>query len=190
MQNYEAMLETSVKAPPQFKPESAVTGKGYRGVYEEHHDRAKLWAPKQEHGAWVPFVIEPMAESILAWVMARVEEPESPIGFLAEAQFQPLLDRWARAEARRMRLEGYVMMAGEIDERGNPHRVMETLTVWEKRSAAHAERLGLDPLALAKIRRELAELHREEDAVHALSELQAKYARRPRPEVLDGEVGG
>lgn len=152
----------------------------------------RIWAPMQaESGAWVPYVIEPMAESILAWALDRAQEPGSPIAFLAEAQFQPLLDRWARAEARRMRYEGHIAESGgEFDAEGNPHKLMDQLVVWEKRSTYHAERAGLDPLALAKIRRELAELHKEEDAVHALSELQQKYARRPKPQVIDGQIDG
>ena len=186
MQVWESKREKRVVAPPwKMRPWEGEVPHSLAGVYEQAC--GEMWAPKNEHGAWAPYVIEPMAASILAWVMERVREPESPIAFLAEAQFQPLLDKWARAEARRMRFEGYIAQFGEVDERGNAHRLMETLVAWEKRSATHAERLGLDPLALARIRRELAELHKEEDAVHALAELQAKYARR-RPEVIEGRV--
>lgn len=188
-QLWEIAQETApVKAPAwkkeRVKPDEV--GATLTQQYEEAHAK-QMWAPGYEHGAWTAYVIDPMAASILAWVKQRIDEPGSPIEFLREVQFEPLLDKWARAEARRMRFEGYIQQFGELDERGNAHRLMDQLVAWEKRSTSHAERLGLDPLALAKIRRELAELHKEEDAVHALTELQQRYARR-RPEVLDGKA--
>lgn len=132
------------------------------------------------HGAFTPYVVEPMAEGILAWLMEQAERPGSPIAFVAAEHFAPTLDKWARSEARRMRFEMNVAEHGEFETDGKTRPILEQLVQWDKRSANYAERLGLDPPSLAKIRLQLAEAHREEDAAEVMGDLQKKYAKRLR----------
>jgi hypothetical protein len=124
------------------------------------------------------YVIEPVAESILVWLLAQAEQPGSPIAFVAAPYFAPTVDKWARAEARRIRYEAELQEQGEFDDEGKPRPMMEMLSVWDKRAAYYAASLGLDPPSLAKIRYHLAEAHREEDSVVVMRELQGKYAAR------------
>lgn len=154
----------------------------------EHNARIgwKPWGEKRTnltHGATSPTVIEPMAEEIIAWIKEEAARPGSPISFVAEPQFAPALDKWARAEARRLRFEENVEAHGEFDGFGKPRPVLTQLEAWDKRSAYYATTLGLDPASLARIRKDLAEMYREETGVHHLQELQAKYTNkggRPR----------
>lgn len=146
-------------------------------------DRPRYQPWPRTHGAGSPSVIEPMADGILAWLLDLAERPNSPIAFVVQEQFAPTLDKWARAEARRLRYEQHLADHGEFEESGDVRPMMGQLLAWEKRAASHAAALGLDPPSLARIQKDLAELHREEDAAQAMSELQAKYARR----VIDQE---
>ncbi len=155
-----------------------------------HPARGYRWPSFQtEHGAHTPSIIEPLARDLVAWLLEQAAKPGSPIAFVAEEHFSPTLDKWARAEARRMRYEADIADHGEFDERGNQRPVAQALVTWEKRSAYHAERLGLDPFALAKIRRDRAadpdvELHQVQ------RELIEKYGRPRRHAAQDGAEHG
>src|ERR1700738_140124 len=83
--------------------------------------------PKPTHGVYAPYVIEPVAETVLAWVTEVASMENSPVAFLAQEQFRPALDRWARSEARRLRLEDYVMEHGEMDDYGSAMPAMASL---------------------------------------------------------------
>lgn len=132
------------------------------------------------------YTIQPQAGGIVAWLMEEAGRPGSPIDYLLEPQFQVAIERWANAEARRMRLEQALFEKGEFDAFGRPSPVLDALAQWDKRCGYYGERLGLDPKALANIHRNLQELHRERDADKTIVDLQQKYKRRF--EVLeDGE---
>jgi hypothetical protein len=137
-------------------------------------------------GTSVPAVIEPMVMGILEWVLTKAREPGSVIAYLLEEQYQITLDKWARAEARRIRFEGYLDEVGENTSEGR--RTLEQLTSWDKRSAYYSERLGLDPPSLIKIRRDLGELHREMEGDKVLIDLQAKYGKKAKVVVVEGDV--
>ena len=77
-----------------------------------------------------------------------------------------------------MRFESNVAEYGEFEDNGHTRPILEQLVQWDKRAGNYAEKLGLDPPSLAKIRLALAEAHREEDAAQTMGELQGKYAKR------------
>lgn len=137
-------------------------------------------------GTSVPAVIEPMVMGILGWLMGKAQEEGSVMAYLLEEQYAITLDKWARAEARRIRFEGYVDEVGERSAEGR--RALEQLASWDKRSAYYGERLGLDPPSLIKIRRDLAELQREMEGDRVLVDLQAKYGKKAKVVVVEGDV--
>ncbi|HWC39686.1 MAG TPA: hypothetical protein VG476_14205 [Acidimicrobiales bacterium] len=142
-------------------------------------------------GAGTDVTIAPEAGRIVTWLYEEAQKPGSPIGYVTEPQFAPAVEKWANSEARRMRLEADCNVNGEFDGFGRPRTALTSLERWEKISGYHAERLGLDPRSLAQIRRDLAELHREQDAVSTATDLQRKYARRPEAVIeTDAEEDG
>lgn len=166
--------------PASGMPASGIPAFG-PSVVSEHPWRAWSWGTTlSTHAAFTPYVIEPMAEGILAWLMEQAQRPNSPIAFVAAEHFAPTLDKWARAEARRMRFEQNISEYGEFEDDGSARPILEQLVQWDKRAGNYAEQLGLSPPSLAKIRTQLAEAHREEDAARVIVELQGKYAKRIR----------
>lgn len=145
--------------------------------------RGYTWAPfGQAAGTSVPAVVEPMVIGILEWLHDQARQKRSPIAYLLEEQYSITLDKWARAEARRMRFETYVEEVGEHTAEGR--RALEQLTAWDKRSAYYGERLGLDPPSLISIRRGLGELRREDEADRVSVDLKEKYGRANKKVVV------
>ncbi len=142
-----------------------------------------------QHGAHTPSVIEPLARDLVGWLLAQAAKPGSPIAFVADEHFSPTLDKWARAEARRMRYEADIEAHGEFDEHGSQRPVALALVTWEKRATFHASALGLDPPSLARIRKDMA-VDVASEVARTQAELIEKYGRPRRHAGQDGAEHG
>ncbi len=141
------------------------------------------------HGAHTPSIIEPLARDLVGWLLAQAAKPGSPIAFVADEHFSPTLDKWARAEARRMRYEAEIDANGEFDAAGNQRPVALALMAWERRSTFHASALGLDPPSLARIRKDMA-VDVASEVARTQAELIEKYALPRRQPAQDGGEHG
>jgi hypothetical protein len=161
-------------SPPRVPGGGSASASGMPATGNTNYE----WKPfDREHGAYATQVVEPMAAAILEWLMQQAEKPGSPLAFICEEFFAPGLNRWATAEARCLRLRSYLAEKGELED-GRERPALETLYKWEKVSAHYAQLFGLDPPSLARIRRDLAELTKEEGNLKVLEELRGKYAKR------------
>lgn len=93
-------------------------------------------------------LVMPEAEAILAETVAEV-------GYLADPSYRPALEAWAIAVAWCDRLGRWVEEHGAIEESGKVKPVLDHLRLWQQRASAEADRLGLTPLARAKLGRDV-----------------------------------
>jgi hypothetical protein len=127
-------------------------------------ERGYSWPPFQpghklsmRHGAFSARVVDALAEQITAWALSLAAEPGSPIAHLGGEHFLPSILAWARDEARVLRLEDDVAEHGMFDGEGQERAVARMLERWSLRAESKRQRLGLDPLSLARLRRDLVE---------------------------------
>lgn len=117
--------------------------------------RGYSWLPLQpghelslRHGVWSARKIDPIALGLAAGVVAdRPDLKPYPEAVMA----------WARAEARCMLADDYIVEHGLLDADGEPRGVLSHLVRFENLAARLRERLGLDPLSEPQLARERAE---------------------------------
>lgn len=133
--------------------------------------------PALQHGARSSLVTDPLAAELAAALL----EDRPDLG-----QYPESVRAWARAEARCVLLEDYHTREGFLDPGGNV-RGGGRVDRFEAQAARLRERLGLDPLADAALRKAQAE------AVHLVADLEQIRAKgravleRRRAELAVGE---
>lgn len=131
---------------------------------ERHPARGYTWPPFEEgntaavtHGAYSPRRVDPLADGLVAGVLVAAGEPGAPTAYLMEPSYRPALWAWARCEARVQLVTEWLMDHGDdVNEKGEVVPAAEYLRRWEAQALKHRERLGLDPLARAKLGKDLA----------------------------------
>ncbi len=103
----------------------------------------------RKHGAHSSTIVEPRARAVLAAL-----EAEAPVWL--HAVDRAALEAWARAEARCGILRDWVDERGLLDPKGKPTGAAELLLRCERQAADLRGRLGLDPLARARLGRDTA----------------------------------
>jgi len=114
------------------------------------------------HGVWSDRRIDPVAVELTAAVFA--DRPDLKA-------YPEVVAAWARAEARCLLIDGYLVQHGLVDDTGKPHPILAHVVRFENLAARLRERLGLDPLSDAQLARERVE------ATHAAVDLDALRAR-------------
>lgn len=114
-----------------------------------------------EHGARSERRVDPLAAELAAALLE--DRPDL-------ASYPESVRAWARAEARCLLLEDYHARVGFLDEDGNV-RGGGRVDRYEAQAARLRERLGLDPLADATLRKAQAE------AVHLVADLEQIRAK-------------
>lgn len=117
--------------------------------------RGYSWPPFQpgnqiglRHGAFSPRRLEPLADELLE----RAIGSES---YLAEPDYRPALEAWARAEARCILVAEWLAENGILDGRGRPRPAADYAIRLERLASEHRARLGLDPLSRARLGRDV-----------------------------------
>lgn len=126
----------------------------YRGPVMGVPARRYSWEPFQpghtvslRHGAYSPRRVDPLAAEYAALI-----EPES---YLADPSYAPAVWAWARAEARCTLLAEYLADRDLLDAKGRPLPAMELVIRMERLAAEARARLGLDPLARARLGKDI-----------------------------------
>jgi hypothetical protein len=111
-----------------------------------------------QHGAWSPRKVDPLAQEVVAMVLA---DPAN--GHAAQPRHRFALWAFARAEAQCQLLTEYLMKAGEDADNGlgdlDSDRVRTAYLLLhraEARATTQRTRLGLDPLSAARLGRDRA----------------------------------
>jgi hypothetical protein len=117
-----------------------------------------------KHGSYSPRRVDPIAADLVERVVA--EAVGSDTQYLATASYRPALVAWARCEARVQLLYEYLGRLtdydpdtgrpGDVDADGAVRPSAELLVKLEGQALKHRERLGLDPLARARLGRDVA----------------------------------
>lgn len=132
------------------------TGKGGRRGYSwppfEPGNEVALTA-----GYRSPRRVDPIADALSAWVLSL-----DGLDHLREPRFVPAVAAWARAEAVVLLLSDYaagmaVEQATVPAKKGASSSPLEILRAWEETAARRRAQLGLDPMAAARLQRELVE---------------------------------
>jgi hypothetical protein len=93
-----------------------------------------------------------MAEQLL--VLA--DQPGSVVAYLAEESYRPAVWAWARCEARIQLVTEYLLdRGGDLDADGEVRPAARLLEALERRAENLRARLGLDPLARARLGRDV-----------------------------------
>lgn len=108
------------------------------------------------HGSYSPRKVDPIAEELVAGVLA-----DPATGYLRAGQWRPALWAWARAEAQVQLLTEYLAKAAEEANDGvgdlDRDRVRTAYLLLhraETRATTGRTRLGLDPLSAARLGRD------------------------------------
>lgn len=101
-------------------------------------------------GAWSRRIADARAEDILAQVRPVLPD------YLQAPAFTPSLVAWAVAEAKVELLSARLEETGYFREDGEPRRMLEELRHWTRRASEERDRLGLSPLARARLGRDVA----------------------------------
>jgi len=117
--------------------------------------------PALQHGARSGLITDPLAAELAATLLE--DRPDL-------ATYPESVRAWARAEARTILLEDYHARVGFLDPDGNV-RGGGRVDRYEAQAARLRERLGLDPLADATLRKAQAE------AVHLVADLEQIRAK-------------
>ena len=133
-------------------------------AFEPQAARRYSWEPftpghtkSLKHGAWSPRRVDPLATELLDAVIADASAPGSSIVYLTEPAYRPALVAWARVEARVQLVSTWLAdHEGDIDDEGNVRPAADLLTKLDAQALKHRERLGLDPLARARLGRDVA----------------------------------
>jgi hypothetical protein len=127
--------------------------------------RGYSWPPFEKgnekalrHGAYSPRRVEPLAAELVEAMRAQVVAEGSTTGYLAEPSFQFSLWAWARAEAKVQLLEEYLADRGSVglDADGEVSGAAKLLVRYEATAERARDRLGLSPLARARLGRDVA----------------------------------
>lgn len=127
------------------------------------------------HGAYSPKVVDPIAGELVTGILA---DPLVP--YLREQAYQAAVWAWARAEARVIALSTWLAERGDgsgMESDGKVAPALSALATWEKVAAGHRTRLGLDPLARAKLGKDIAGA-KQADAVAMLTQMREDYERQ------------
>ena len=103
-----------------------------------------------KHGAYSPRVVEPIARRLL-------DELQVTAASWIEEVDTSALTAWAHAEARCEVLRDWCATHGLLDAKGKPTGASDLLLRCEKQAADQRSRLGLDPLARARLGRDTAQ---------------------------------
>ncbi|WP_025157543.1 hypothetical protein [Leifsonia aquatica] len=120
----------------------------------------------QTHGAFTPSVIEPLAAELRETILT---DPDS--AYLQSPRFAKRLLSYCQTEARVMRIESWVGgMTDEEAARSDKGQTspLELLRKWKTTAANEANKLGLDPVSWARIRKDYA-VTRHHDAATFLT---------------------
>ena len=101
------------------------------------------------HGAWSPRTVEPLAAELVEAIAGTVDwwKPAD----------MPSVWAWARTEARCQLLTEYLAVhGGDLDDDGSVRAAADLLTRLEARAESLRSKLGLDPLARARLGRDVA----------------------------------
>lgn len=113
-----------------------------------------------KHGATSPRMVDPLAASLRDEVLATAEADGMP--WIATAAFRPALESWARHEAKVILLERFLHAKAEEGNAGglligeDVRPAADLLLKFEKAAANSRARLGLDPVAAARLGRDTA----------------------------------
>lgn len=119
-----------------------------------------------KHGSYSPRRVDPLAAELIEQVTAEAGASGSDTQYLATVSYRPALVAWARCEARVQLLHEYLGQLtdydpdtgrpGDVDGSGDVRPAAELLLRLEGQALKHRERLGLDPLARARLGRDVA----------------------------------
>lgn len=101
------------------------------------------------HGAFSPRTIDPLAAELIEGTIAEG-------GYLAEPDYRPAVEAWARAEARCILIDAWLQERGLLDAKGRPHPAAEYALRLERLAAEHRSRLGLDPRSRAALGKDVS----------------------------------
>ena len=150
-------------------------------------DRRPPFAPGNElslrHGVRSPRVLEPVASALLEEVQG-----DTSLAYLQLPAYRATLGNWARAQAA-ADLFGTWLFAKPIEEQIKPPRggAKTPLDEWlslVKTSTALADRLGLTPLARARLGRDVVAA--EALAASTLDQIKERGRRSSAPPAADG----
>lgn len=138
------------------KPAEVVTGQGPARNY--------TWPPFEKnntaamkHGAKSERMIRPIAEALVEQLLEQARAPQSPTAYLAEVSYSAAVWAWARCEARVALLVRWLEeQGGDLTEEGEVRPAAEMLRKYEAQGERLRARLGLDPLARARLGKDLA----------------------------------
>jgi hypothetical protein len=133
----------------------------------------------QTHGAFSPALIEPVARELRDTILT---DPDSD--YLRSPRFAKRLWSYCQTEARVMRIEAWVgRMTDEEAARSDKGQTspLELLRKWKTTAANEANKLGLDPVSWARIRKDYAVTRRFDMATYL-------SARRSADDSGDGPV--
>ena len=121
--------------------------------------KAKPFAPGNvvaiRHGAWSPSAVDPVAAELVGAVLA-----DPAVDYLTEPRYRAELEAWARSEAMAALLRDWLSdQGGLFDDQGDERAAVRTLDRAESRAASGRDRLGLNPAAAARLRRDVAVTH-------------------------------
>lgn len=133
----------------------------------EEIERPSWWRPPApyepgnlaalKHGAYSPRRVDPLATELVDATLEAAAAPGSSTGFLTEPSYRPAVWAWARAEAKIQLLTEYLEdHGGDIDAEGEIRGAASLLEKVERRCESLRARLGLDPLARARLGRDVA----------------------------------
>lgn len=129
------------------------------------------------HGAFSPRSVEPLAAELIEGTIAEG-------GYLAEPDYRPAVEAWARAEARCILLDAWLQEHGLLDAKGRPHPAAEYAGRLERLAAEHRSRLGLDPRSRAALGKDVSSTGVD------LARLMAAHADRDGPGDAEGQGDG
>ena len=167
-------------AHPAHRPGTGVPAKGYTWPPFEPGNVAAL-----RHGAFYPRRYEPLAEELVTNLLALAAEPSSPVAYLTEEPYRPAVWAWARCEARIQLVTEYLLdKGGDLDPDGEVRPAARLLEVLEGRAEKLRARLGLDPLARARLGRDVTAARLD------VAQLMAALARQEAVEGPQEPAGG
>lgn len=153
------------------------------GVEERPKARGYSWPPFEKghelsmrHGAYSPRRVEPLAGEMVERVIGQASVEGSPVGYLLDVTYRPALWAWARAEARVQLLEEWLQDRGSVgvDAEGEELGAARALHRAETLAAKARQSLGLDPLARARLGKDVAATGRDRaELERLLRELEA-----------------
>ena len=115
-----------------------------------------------KHGAFSETKIAPVAKQVVTQAIETVAWLEAP-------EYGAALNAWARAEARCELLSVYLDQHGLLDDEGHPRPATKLMLSLERHAAECRGRLGLDPIARAKLEQAMSTTAR--NAVDVQAEL-------------------